>query len=66
MAASLGKKIYLLLPKEYGRLWYWDNDYNNQNLWYPTIIKINQTEQGDWLNPIRELKQVLKKDYNIE
>lgn len=65
LSASLGKKTFLLLPKEYGRLWYWDNDSNGKNLWYSSIIKINQIEQGDWSSPISDLEKILKKDLGI-
>ena len=63
LSASLGKPTFLLLPKEYGRLWYWDNDEGNQNLWYPSIYKFNQIHQGDWTHPIRELAYFIKKQY---
>lgn len=63
LAASLGKPTYLLLPKEYGRLWYWDNDENGKNLWYPTIRKFNQIKQGDWAHPVNELLNFLQKNY---
>lgn len=64
LAAALGKPTYLLLPKEYGRLWYWDNDdQENQNLWYPTIVKFNQKIQGDWSDPIKNLLIFLKSKY---
>lgn len=64
LAASLGKPTFLLLPKEYGRLWYWDNDEDHKNLWYPSICKFNQIKQGDWSQPIRELASFIKKQYN--
>jgi hypothetical protein len=66
LAASLGKQTFLLLPKEYGRLWYWDNDENGKNLWYPTIRKFNQIKQGDWTHPIRELSNFLEKNYKSD
>jgi tetratricopeptide (TPR) repeat protein len=66
LAASLGKPTFLLLPKEYGRLWYWDNDENGKNLWYPTIKKFNQIKQGDWTHPIRELSNFLEKNYKSD
>ena len=63
LSASLGKPTFLLLPKEYGRLWYWDNDEAN-NLWYPTIYKFNQIQQGDWSSPILELAKHIKDNYS--
>ena len=64
LAAALGKPTYLLLPKEYGRLWYWDNDEGGQNIWYPTIHKFNQIKQGDWSQPILELAKFIKDNYS--
>ena len=64
LAAALGKPTYLLLPKEYGRLWYWDNDEGGQNIWYPTIHKFNQIQQGDWSQPILELAKFIKDNYS--
>jgi hypothetical protein len=66
LSASLGKPTYMLLPKEYGRLWYWDNDVNGKNLWYPSIVKFNQIKQGDWTHPIRELSNFLEKNYKSD
>ena len=56
LAAALGKPTYLILPKHRGKLWYWDNDFNNQNLWYPSVVKFIQTTNEDWDDPIRNLK----------
>lgn len=56
LSAALGKPTYLILPKNRGKLWYWDNDFNNQNLWYPSIVKFIQKSNKDWGDPIRNLK----------
>ncbi len=63
LSASLGKPTYMLLPKEYGRLWYWDNDVNGKNLWYPSIVKFNQIKQNDWTHPVSELINFIQKHY---
>ena len=36
------KKTYLLLPKGAGTIWYWENELNGKNLWYPSISKLNK------------------------
>ncbi len=63
LAGALGKPLFLLLPKEYGRLWYWDNDFNGKNLWYPCIKKFSQKIQGEWDEPINDLLEEIKKNY---
>lgn len=64
LAGALGKPLYLLLPKEYGRLWYWDNDFNGRNLWYPSIKKFSQSEQGCWEDPTDKLLSDIIRNYN--
>ena len=52
----------LLLPNTKGKFWYWENDENGKNVWYPSIIKFKQKTQGDWSEPIKRLKnQILGK-----
>lgn len=58
-SGALGKTTYLLLPKAIGKMWYWENDFENKNLWYPSITKFYQKEQGDWRDPISELQNSL-------
>ncbi len=62
LSASIGKATYLLLPNTKGKFWYWENDENGKNVWYPSIIKFKQKTQGDWSEPIKRLKnQILGK-----
>lgn len=63
MSAALGKPTFLLLPREVGKFWYWENDYNNRNLWYPSIIKFKQEEPQNWIKPVDELKQFIVDNY---
>ena len=60
LSAALGKPTYLLLPKGYGKIWYWENDFNEKNLWYPSIKKFYQKNQGDWSDPISLLKEEIE------
>ena len=50
LSAIMGKPIYLLLPKDIGRLWYWENVIDGKNIWYPSskIEKFIQEEYNDW------------------
>ena len=58
LAGALGKKTLLLLPSGKGRLWYWSGQ-NEQNLWYPSIRSFEQSEPGDWRNPLANIKRYL-------
>ena len=64
LAAALGKPTFLLLSKGVGRLWYWENDHEGKNLWYPTIEKFEQELQGDWQIPINNLISKLQNMIN--
>jgi hypothetical protein len=56
IAGALGKKTFLLVPFNQGRIWYW-HDSINKSLWYPSINIYRQTESGDWIAPIMEIKK---------
>jgi tetratricopeptide (TPR) repeat protein/ADP-heptose:LPS heptosyltransferase len=63
LAASTGIPTYLLLPKTRGKYWYWENDNNGKNLWYPSIVKFKQQKENDWSIPVNNLKKYLLKKY---
>ena len=63
LSAFLGKPTYLLLPKNRGQFWYWENDKSGINLWYPAVTKFKQEKQGDWSKPIDNLKNFILKKY---
>ena len=56
IAGALGKKVFLMVPYEKGRIWYW-HDGLKTSLWYPTIQIFTQNEIGDWSVPINEIKE---------
>lgn len=58
ISGSLGKKTILLLPKSFGRIWYWN--YDNDSIWYPSISMISQETEGDWSHVIRKLRANLQ------
>lgn len=47
VAGVLGKKTLLILPKYYGRLWFWDYDEKKYSYWYPSV-KIIINELNKW------------------
>lgn len=67
LSAILGKPIYLLLPKDIGRLWYWENVIDGKNIWYPSskITKFIQHEYNDWEGSLSKLREQIKFDWKI-
>jgi len=65
LAASIGIPTYLLLPFQKGNFWYWSNEINNKNLWYPSIVKFQQIKDGSWKDPVKRLKNYLEEKYQI-
>ena len=64
IAGSLNIKTYLLLPYGRGRLWYW-LETNGKSVFYPSVTIFNQTNSGDWHDPINKINDLLYKNYNI-
>lgn len=60
IAGAMGKKTYLLLPKFRGRHWYWKKDLDRKSIIYKTITILEQSEHGNWENPLEELRNILK------
>ena len=61
LAGSLGIKTYLLLPKYFGKIWYWHGD-TLSSPWYPSIQIITQEKDGNWDSCVKELNQYLESD----
>jgi len=55
IAGALGKKTFLLLPKRYGRIWYWNTN-ENRSPWYQSIKFIEQEEDQSWDSCIKKIK----------
>lgn len=60
VAGAMGKKTYLLLPKNKGRHWYWKH-VNGISIFYPTITVLEQEKAGSWVEPIKKLNEILDK-----
>ena len=58
IAGALGKKVFLMVPYEKGKIWYW-HDGLKESLWYPSIEIFTQTETGDWTIPMGDIKEKL-------
>ncbi|MFZ9097585.1 MAG: hypothetical protein ACO2ZR_05320, partial [Methylophilaceae bacterium] len=57
-AGRLGIRTYLMIPKFFGNIWYW-NQSGNQSKWYPSVKIIKQNEDMSWDDPIQEVKKEL-------
>lgn len=64
LSGILGKPTYLLLSQGIGKLWYWENEINKQNLWYNNIIKIKRSDKKNWEEPIKNLFNLINKNHN--
>jgi len=65
IAGALGKKVFLMVPYEKGRIWYW-HDGLKISLWYPTIQIFTQNEMGNWSVPINEIKEKIVEEILYE
>lgn len=59
LAGALGKETLLLLSHSVGKFWYW-NEYQGRNLWYPNIKVFQQKTEGDWSPPLAALQVYLE------
>ena len=59
LAGWVQKETFLLLPKNLGKLWYWNHQLQNKSEWYPSITILNQSENGSWNKEITELYRLL-------
>ncbi len=62
IAGALGKKVFLMVPYEKGKIWYW-HDGLKQSLWYPSVEIFSQTEAGDWSVPINQIKEKILEEF---
>ena len=58
IAGALKIKVFLLLPKFRGRVWYWEDQ--NISSWYPSIEIIEQDIDGSWEIAINKLETKIK------
>ena len=48
ISGKLGKKTFLLLPFNDGKLWYWGLNKDKNIVWYPSILPIRQETINNW------------------
>lgn len=56
LSGALGKKTFLLLPIGKGRLLNWSS-INHESVWYPSIKIFQQTNPGNWSDPIKKIRE---------
>jgi tetratricopeptide (TPR) repeat protein len=54
IAGALGKPVWLMLPQNMGRFWYWQFD-RDDTLWYPHVRVIRQENAGEWTDVIERV-----------
>ncbi|OOZ40239.1 hypothetical protein BOW52_06155 [Solemya elarraichensis gill symbiont] len=60
-AGAMNKETFLLSPKVSGKLWYWKHrDDQGRSLWYPSVRIFDQTNTGDWSEPVEKIKSILE------
>ncbi len=55
IAGRLGVKTYLMVPKSFGNIWYW-NSISSYSRWYPSVKIFRQENDGDWSHLIEKIK----------
>ena len=58
LAGSLNIPTILLVPKNFGKLWYWHNN-ENYSKWYPSVKIIRQSIDRDWVKEISEIQEII-------
>ena len=56
LSGALGKQTLLLLPIGKGRLLNWSS-INHESVWYPSIKIFQQTNPGNWSDPIEKVRE---------
>lgn len=58
LAGSLGVKTCLMVPKSFGKLWYWYED-QDVSFWYPNIKLYHQRKDQKWDDVVLKIKNDL-------
>ena len=58
IAGSIGKKTYLMIPQNRGRLWYWSKE-NEQSIWYKSIQIVEKNKVNSWYDVIKNITHKL-------
>ena len=64
LSGALGKETLLLLPFSVGKFWYWHHQ-EGRSIWYPSVRIFQQKQDGDWSEPIKQIKTLLEEKIAI-
>jgi tetratricopeptide (TPR) repeat protein len=64
IAGSLGKKTFLFVPFQRGKLWYWHNE-EGASIWYPSIRIFRAESAGQWGEVFERMADAIKKEFNL-
>lgn len=62
IAGALGKTVYLMLPHNTGRFWYWQTA-REDTLWYPGMRVFRQHAAGNWTAVIEQVRDALARPF---
>ncbi|MDB4039847.1 tetratricopeptide repeat protein [Methylophilaceae bacterium] len=64
IAGALGKKTYLFVPFQRGKLWYW-HDAEGTSIWYPSIKIFTAKSNGGWGEVFERIAYTIKQDLKL-
>jgi tetratricopeptide (TPR) repeat protein/ADP-heptose:LPS heptosyltransferase len=62
LSGALGKKTYLFVAYNVGKIWYWHEN-RNKSLWYPAVNIYRQESNKSWNFPIENVISDVKEDH---
>ena len=65
ISGAIGKETFLMCPVGKGSIWYWSNQLNEKNLWYPSIHIFEQNLNGNWVDVVQRIKLVIENKINV-
>ena len=64
IAGALGKKTFLFVPFNRGKIWYWSEE-QGVSLWYPSIKIFTAESFNDWGKTFDRISSSIKKEFNL-
>jgi hypothetical protein len=64
LAGAIGKSTYLLSSRGKGSMWFWGNNLNGKNIWYPNTTVYQQASSGQWVDVIHNIKNEILIKYH--
>ena len=64
IAGALGKKTFLFVPFQRGKLWYWSEE-QGVSLWYPSIKIFTAETSNEWGMIFEKISKTIKKEFNL-